>query len=72
MLNIIFSVYIAMSIYYTIQNIKESIKQKTIDDDINRKWDELNDHLYYIKCTILRKEYAQKRTEYNKKNEKEN
>lgn len=65
----IFTVYIAMTIYYTIQNIKQSIKNKTIDEDLERKWKQLNDNLYYVKMTILRKEYNKSIKNLNDKDE---
>lgn len=56
MLNVIISVIIGLSIYNTIENIKTSIKNKTIEQDVELKWKKFKEDLYYVKITILRKE----------------
>ena len=60
MLNTIFSVYIAMTIYYTIQNIKESIKNKTVEEDLERKWKDLKTNAMFQELNLLRKKFHKK------------
>jgi len=60
MLNTIFSVYIAMTIYYTIQNIKLSIKNKTIEEDLERKWKDLKTNAMFQELNLLRKKFHKK------------
>lgn len=61
MLSTITSVYIGITIYYTIQKIKTSFKNKTVEEDLEHNWKKLKENLYYIKCDLLRKEYKKKK-----------
>ncbi len=57
MLNTIIAAYIGVQIYYTFKSIKQSFINKTVDEDINHKWEQLKQTCYYIKCDLLRKEH---------------
>lgn len=60
MFTTICSVIIAMSIYNFIEKIKLSIKNKTIDDDINRKIKEFNDSYFWTRMKDLKNKYNKK------------
>lgn len=61
MLSTIISVIIGVSLYNTIESIKNSIRNKSLDRDIEIKWEKFKKDLYYVKTNILRKEYNRKK-----------
>ena len=56
----VLAVYVGMSIYFGVERLLKAIKNKTIEDDIDRHWEIMKRECVWFKMEYLRKKNRKK------------